>query len=122
MFERYLERARRVLFFSRYEASQLGHLSIEPPHLLLGILREGSAVVAAVLERSNLSAESARDEIVRLFGPTTAGVSSRVEIPFSADTKRRAWLRCPGSRSIACRQGSGSRYRFRSSAARGPPA
>src|SRR5678816_3267657 len=88
MFERYLERARRVLFFSRYEASQLGHLSIEPPHLLLGILREASAVVAAVLAQSNLSAESAREEIVRLSGPTTTSVSSRVEIPFSADTKR----------------------------------
>jgi len=88
MFERYLERARRVLFFARYEASQLGSMSIEPPHLLLAILREGSAVMAAVLERSNLSAESARDEIVRLSGPTTASVSSRVEIPFSANTKR----------------------------------
>jgi uncharacterized protein (TIGR03435 family) len=88
MFERYLERARRVLFFSRYEASQLGSLSIEPPHLLLGILREGSAVTASVLDRCGFSAESVRDEIVRLAGPASHPVSGHVEIPFSVDTKR----------------------------------
>ena len=41
MFERYTERARRVLFFARYEASQLGSISIETEHLLLGLIREG---------------------------------------------------------------------------------
>jgi len=88
MFERYLERARRVLFFSRYEASQLGSLSIEPPHLLLGILREGSAVVRAVLDLCGPSAESIRDDIARLAGPASGPVSGPVEIPFGADTKR----------------------------------
>jgi ATP-dependent Clp protease ATP-binding subunit ClpC len=39
MFERYTERARRVLFFARYEASQLD-ISIETEHLLLGLIRE----------------------------------------------------------------------------------
>jgi uncharacterized protein (TIGR03435 family) len=88
MFERYLERARRVLFFARYEASQLGHVSIEPAHLLLGILREGGAVTTAVLEQCSLSAGAAHDEIVRLAGPASRPVSGRVEIPFSAETKR----------------------------------
>ena len=41
MFERYTVRARRVLFFARYEASQLGSISIETEHLLLGLIREG---------------------------------------------------------------------------------
>ena len=41
MFERYTERARRVLFFARYEATQLGSTSIETEHLLLGLIREG---------------------------------------------------------------------------------
>ena len=40
MFERYTEKARRVIFFARYEASQAGTPQIEPVHLLLGILRE----------------------------------------------------------------------------------
>jgi ATP-dependent Clp protease ATP-binding subunit ClpC len=44
MFERYTERARRVIFFARYEASQLGSNSIETEHLLLGLIREGKGL------------------------------------------------------------------------------
>jgi ATP-dependent Clp protease ATP-binding subunit ClpC len=40
MFERYTERARRVLFFARYECSSFGSTEIEPDHLLLGLMRE----------------------------------------------------------------------------------
>ena len=40
MFERYTEKARRVIFFARYEASQFGSPYIETEHLLLGLLRE----------------------------------------------------------------------------------
>ena len=40
MFERYTEKARRAIFFARYEASQFGSPSIETEHLLLGLLRE----------------------------------------------------------------------------------
>jgi len=39
MFERYTEKARRVIFFARYEASQFGAPAIEPEHLLLGLMR-----------------------------------------------------------------------------------
>ena len=46
MFERYTERARRVLFFARYEASQLGSISIETEHLLLGLIREGKGLTS----------------------------------------------------------------------------
>jgi len=45
MFERYTERARRVIFFARYEASQFGSPTIETEHLLLGILRESKWIV-----------------------------------------------------------------------------
>src|SRR2546422_2750968 len=40
MFERYTEKARRVIFFARYEASQYGAAFIESEHLLLGLLRD----------------------------------------------------------------------------------
>jgi len=40
MFERYTEKARRVIFFARYEASQFGSPEIHSEHLLLGMLRE----------------------------------------------------------------------------------
>src|ERR1035437_7089561 len=44
MFERYTEKARRVIFFARYEASQFGSPYIETEHLLLGLLREDKAL------------------------------------------------------------------------------
>ena len=44
MFEKYTEKARRVIFFARYEASQYGSPYIETEHLLLGLLREDKAL------------------------------------------------------------------------------
>src|SRR5215470_4018676 len=48
VFERYTEKARRVIFFARYEASQTGSRHIETEHLLLGIFREDHAFAARV--------------------------------------------------------------------------
>ena len=44
MFERYTEKARRTIFFARYEASQFGCSYIETEHLLLGLFREDKAL------------------------------------------------------------------------------
>jgi ATP-dependent Clp protease ATP-binding subunit ClpC len=87
MFERYTERARRVLFFARYEATQLGSTQIETEHLLLGLIREGKGLTSRIFARSHLSLESIRKEIE---GRTVfrEKVSTSVEIPFSAETKR----------------------------------
>jgi len=87
MFERYTERARRVLFFARYEATQLGSTSIETEHLLLGLIREGKGLTSRIFARSHLSLESIRKEIE---GRTVfrEKVSTSVDIPFSAETKR----------------------------------
>jgi len=49
MFERYTEKARRVIFFARYEASQYGSPYIETEQLLLGLLREDHTLVRRVL-------------------------------------------------------------------------
>jgi ATP-dependent Clp protease ATP-binding subunit ClpC len=87
MFERYTERARRVLFFARYEATQLGSTSIETEHLLLGLIREGKGLTSRIFARSHLSLESIRKEIE---GRTVfkEKVATSVEIPFSPETKR----------------------------------
>ena len=87
MFERYTERARRVLFFARYEASQLGSLTIETEHLLLGLMREGKGLTSRIFARSQLALETIRREVE---GRTVfrERVSTSVEIPFSAETKR----------------------------------
>ena len=57
MFERYTEKARRVIFFARYEASQFGSPYIETEHLLLGLLREDRAVVKGVPDKVNAEEE-----------------------------------------------------------------
>ena len=62
MFERYTEKARRVIFFARYEASQYGSPYIETEHLLLGLMREDKALANRFL-RSHGSIESIRKEI-----------------------------------------------------------
>ena len=87
MFERYTERARRVLFFARYEASQFGSISIETEHLLLGLIREEKGLTSRIFARSNLSLENMRKDIEErtVFREK---VSTAVEIPFSAETKR----------------------------------
>jgi ATP-dependent Clp protease ATP-binding subunit ClpC len=87
MFERYTERARRVLFFARYEASQLGSVSIETEHLLLGLIREGKGLTSRLFARSRLSLEGLRQDIEGRVG-SREKTSTSVEIPFSAETKR----------------------------------
>src|ERR1051325_7691882 len=88
MFERYTERARRVLFFARYEASQLGSISIETEHLLLGLIREGKGLTSRIFARSHLSLENIRKEIE---GRTVfrEKVSTSVEISFGAEEADR---------------------------------
>ena len=83
MFERYTESARRSLFFARYDASQLGSLSIEPEHLLLGLLRDSRAI--SVLVRVSLEGLRAEIEKGVVF---TEKVSTSVEVPFSAAATR----------------------------------
>src|SRR5436853_96578 len=100
MFERYTERARRVLFFARYEASQLGSISIETEHLLLGLIREGKGLTSRIFARSHLSLENIRKEIE---GRTVfrEKVSTSVEIPFSAETKRVQQVLCRRTKNNA---------------------
>ncbi len=87
MFERYTERARRVIFFARYEASQLGSNSIETEHLLLGLIREGKGLTSRLFSKSHLSMEQVRKDIEGR-APFRDKVSTSVDIPLSAESKR----------------------------------
>ena len=62
MFERYTEKARRIIFFARYEALQYGSLVISPEHILLGLLREDKTLSAKFFP-FRLSGEAIRREI-----------------------------------------------------------
>ena len=61
MFERYTEKARRVIFFARYEASQLGEALIEPHHLLLGVTREDKQMVTRLCKSKLPPIDDLRD-------------------------------------------------------------
>lgn len=87
MFERYTERAKRVLFYSRYEATEIGGRTIETEHLLLGLLREGKGVTSQIFARAELSHEIVRQRIASAMGERERMPAS-VEIPFSKETKR----------------------------------
>lgn len=63
MFERYTEKARRVIFFARYEASQFGATQIEAEHILLGLVREDKTLTHRFFHRSHVNFESIRREI-----------------------------------------------------------
>ena len=86
MFERYTEKARRVIFFARYEASQYGSPSIETEHLLLGLMREDKGLTNRFL-RSHSSIDSIKKEIE---GRTIIRekVSTSIDLPLSAECKR----------------------------------
>ncbi len=86
MFERYTEKARRTIFFGRYEASQLGSPYIETEHLLLGLLREDKALANRFL-RSHAAVESIRKQIEGHTAPAEK-VSTSMDLPLSHDCKR----------------------------------
>jgi ATP-dependent Clp protease ATP-binding subunit ClpC len=84
MFERYTEKARRVIFFARYEASQFGSPYIESEHLLLGIIREDKALTNRFL-RSEVA--SIRKQ-VESQTTTREKTSTSVDLPLSNESKR----------------------------------
>ena len=86
MFERYTEKARRAVFFSRYEASQLGSPYIETEHLLMGIFREDKRLVNHFI-KSHAVIEEIHKEIEQ-YGDKTKKGSSTVDLPLSNESKR----------------------------------
>src|SRR5215470_12291193 len=86
MFERYTEKARRVIFFARYEASQFGSPYIETEHLLLGLLREDKRLTYRFL-RSYSSVELIRKQIEQ-HTTVREKTSTSVDLPLSNESKR----------------------------------
>ena len=86
MFERYTEKARRIIFFARYEASQFGSPYIETEHMLLGLLREDKALTNRFLRGPNTVEEIRRQiESATIKREKT---STSVDLPLSNEGKR----------------------------------
>lgn len=86
MFERFTEQARRVLFFARYEASQLGSTAIHSEHLLLGLLRERKGISEQIFEIAGLDSLAVHFEIGHEAADRPR-IATSVEIPIAPDAK-----------------------------------
>ena len=86
MFERYTEKARRVIFFARYEASQYGSPFIETEHLLLGLLREDRTLAKRFL--GGVNAETTIRTEIEKHVPPRERISVSVEVPLTEDCKK----------------------------------
>src|SRR5438105_7953195 len=65
MWQRFTERARRVVFFAQEEAGRLGENYVSTEHLLLGLLRQNDSVAARILDRMGVPLARVRSEIER---------------------------------------------------------
>jgi hypothetical protein len=86
VFQRYTERARRVVFFARYESSEYGSPYIESEHLLLRLVREDPALLKRLEGPSNI-AEVLRTEIEKHI-TRREPIATSVEVPLSSECKK----------------------------------
>ena len=99
MFNRFTERARKVILLAKEEAKRFNHDYIGTEHILLGLIREGEGVAAAVLQNLGLSSEQIRLEVEKLvqLGPSTI-VSG--DIPFTPKAKKVIELAMDEARNL----------------------
>jgi ATP-dependent Clp protease ATP-binding subunit ClpC len=87
MFDKFTERAKKVINLAREEAGRLGHDYIGTEHILLGLIREGGGVAAAVLENMGLDLERIRLEVEKSIN-MGGGTLTLGEVPFTPRAKR----------------------------------
>ena len=87
MFERFTERARRVIILAREEAGRFRHDFVGTEHILLGLIRDGEGIATAVLQRLGLRLETVKSEVERALAgfPKTLTFG---EVPFTPQAKR----------------------------------
>ena len=86
MFERFTDRARRVVVLAQEEARLLNHNYIGTEHILLGLIHEGEGVAAKALESLGISLEAVRNQVQEIIGQ--GGSSPSGHIPFTPRAKK----------------------------------
>ncbi|MEW4990073.1 NDP-hexose 4-ketoreductase [Corynebacterium sp. HMSC074C05] len=86
MFERFTDRARRVVVLAQDEARELNHNYIGTEHILLGLISEGDGVAAKALESMGISLDAVRSEVVDIIGRGSQPPSGHV--PFTPRAKK----------------------------------
>ncbi len=99
MFNRFTERARKVIILAKEEARRFNHDYIGTEHILLGLIREGEGVASTVLQKMGVSLENIRLEIEKLVqpGPATQIIG---DIPFTPRAKKALELAAEEARSL----------------------
>lgn len=88
MFNRFTERAQRVIILAREEASRLRHDYIGTEHLLLGLLREGSGVAIAIIQSLSLDIDTIKKEIEKMAPAGGGGTLILGDVPFTPMAKK----------------------------------
>jgi ATP-dependent Clp protease ATP-binding subunit ClpC len=86
MFERFTDRARRVVVLAQEEARMLNHNYIGTEHILLGLIHEGEGVAAKALESLGISLEAVRQQVEEIIGQGQQAPSGH--IPFTPRAKK----------------------------------
>jgi ATP-dependent Clp protease ATP-binding subunit ClpC len=86
MFERFTDRARRVVVLAQEEARMLNHNYIGTEHILLGLIHEGEGVAAKALEQLNISLDAVRSQVEEIIGQGQAAPTGH--IPFTPRAKK----------------------------------
>ena len=87
MFERFTERARKVIILAREEAIRLGHNFVGTEHLLLGLVREGDGLAMAILKKLTVNLSTLKGEVEKIVSVGTQ-VSPAGEVPFTPQAKK----------------------------------
>ena len=88
MFERFTDRARRVLVLAQAEATELRHNFIGTEHVLLGLIKEGSGVAAKVLGQLGVHMEETRETVLKTIGPGSPDTDLSGKPPFTPRSKK----------------------------------
>lgn len=99
MFDKFTDRARKVLGYAKSEAERLNHDYIGTEHILLGLIKEGSGVAANVLENLSVDLEKVRVEVEKLVEAGTNTVSSG-QPPYTPRAKRVLELALEEARNL----------------------
>merc|ERR1719454_101296 len=86
MFERFTEKAIKVVMLAQEEARRLGHNFVGTEQILLGLIGESTGIAAKVLKSLGVTLKAARDEVEKIIGRGSGFVA--VEIPFTPRAKR----------------------------------
>ena len=87
MFDKFTDRARKVIALARQEAERLHHDYIGTEHILVGLIKEGSGVAANILENLNIDPERILLQIEKIVQPGTS-MSTMGQLPFTPRTKK----------------------------------